>query len=73
MAASDVRGYLPIILPTLHFQHRSNKTENRDQEERIGTCKESQNVHQVLCINMELCTNAGGEVRGDLEDSTVVA
>jgi hypothetical protein len=26
---------------------------------------------QVLCINTELSANAGGEVRGDLEDSVV--
>ncbi len=30
-------------------------------------------VCQVLCVNTELCANAGGEVRGDLEDGVFVA
>jgi hypothetical protein len=51
------------------------KTENGKARPKkaIGICKESQSVQQVLCVNMELCANDGGEVRGDLEDGILLA
>jgi hypothetical protein len=49
--------------------HAPSIATTKPKSKRI--CKESQSVHQVLCVNTELCANAGGEVRGDLEDSTV--
>jgi len=44
--------YLPII-PTLFSQ-----LEKQDQEKAIGNMQESQNIHQVLCIDIKLSANA---------------
>jgi hypothetical protein len=59
--------HTPIIATT------KPKTEKQDWQKEVGICKESQSFHQVLCVNTELCANAGGEVRGDLDDSVIVA
>jgi hypothetical protein len=68
---------LPIIPPTLQrptWQQQKPKTEKQDQQ-KGAKWNEGRvfSVQQVLCVNTELCANAGGEVRGDLEDSVFLA
>src|SRR5215217_3106867 len=42
------------------------------QDQKKGEKMErGQSVKQVLCVNTELCANAGGEIRGDLEDAVL--
>jgi hypothetical protein len=42
-----------LIIPTLFSQ-----LEKQDQEKAIGNMQESQNIHQVLCIDIKLSANA---------------
>jgi|ERR671910_2447712 hypothetical protein len=52
-------GDLPIILSTpLSIAATKPKTGKQDQEKGIGICKESQSIHQVLCIDIKLSANA---------------
>jgi hypothetical protein len=57
-------------------QRRNNKNRTRkktSKNQQKGAKWNEQSVKQVLCVNTELGANAGGEVRGDLKDSAVVA
>jgi hypothetical protein len=55
-------------------QQQKPKTENQDQQ-KGAKWNEGRvfSVQQVLCVNIELSANAGGEVRGDLEDGILLA
>ena len=61
-------GYLLIIPP---LQHPTSHTEKHGK--KTSKMERGQSVKQVLCVNTELCANAGGEVRGDLEDAVLLA
>ena len=55
-------------------QQQEPNTEKQDKQ-KGAKWKEGRvfSVQQVLCVNIELSANAGGEVRGDLEDSVFLA
>jgi hypothetical protein len=56
-------------------QHRDNKTGNGKARGAKGdrNMQRGRSVYWVLYVYTEPCANAGGEVRGDLEDGAFVA
>ena len=51
------------------------KTEKQDQQkgEKMEKMERGKECLAVLCVDTELSANAGGEVRGDLEDGILLA
>ena len=54
-------------------QRPTSQQQNRKRKSKNSKTARGQSIQRVLCVNTELCANAGGEVRGNLEDSVVIA